>query len=322
MGSGHTIWPVTLRMRTASLVLVPILALTATACGSATSPSATSSKDPAVFKVSGTLGQEPTVQAKNVDVSKPTYGVVIAGTGPVTTSADSVLYRLWIGNAENGKVVQSTFANPPARMNLASEPALFTDGLVGKHIGSRITILAPLSQIPGAAGQAPPAGMTAKSDVVFVFDLLGKAPAPLSGPKGTAVKPPAGTPALVLKGAKVTGFDFSKSPKNPPAGLRAITLIKGTGPKATATSTLTLNYLGTVWRQGNKPFDESYSSAPRDLSLSGVIPGWTKGLTGVRVGSRVLLIIPPKLGYGAAGSAPTIPPNATLVFVVDVLAAG
>ena len=76
--------------------------------------------------------------------------------------------------------------------------------------------------------------------------------------------------------------------------------------------------------QGDEPFDDSYSQAsPRRSSSTkgGLIDGWVKGLEGVKVGSRVMLVIPPELGYGEQGSPPDIPGGATLVFVIDVLGA-
>jgi peptidylprolyl isomerase len=97
-------------------------------------------------------------------------------------------------------------------------------------------------------------------------------------------------------------------------------LIKGTGPVATATSTVSVQYVGILYK-GGKQFDASWddgSGQPATLPLSGVIKGWQEGIPGMRVGGRRELIIPPSLGYGAAGSPPKIPANATLVFVIDL----
>ena len=97
-------------------------------------------------------------------------------------------------------------------------------------------------------------------------------------------------------------------------------LIKGTGPVATAGSTVTVQYVGVLYK-GGKQFDASWndgSGQPTSLPLSGVIKGWQQGIPGMRVGGRRELIIPPSLGYGAAGSPPKIPANATLVFVIDL----
>jgi peptidylprolyl isomerase len=98
-------------------------------------------------------------------------------------------------------------------------------------------------------------------------------------------------------------------------------LIKGTGKTATPGSTITVNYVGALYK-GGKEFDSSWKrNQPFSTALSAgnVITGWVKGLAGMKVGGRRELIIPPSQGYGKAGSPPTIPANATLVFVVDLL---
>jgi peptidylprolyl isomerase len=97
-------------------------------------------------------------------------------------------------------------------------------------------------------------------------------------------------------------------------------LIKGTGPAATASSTVNVQYVGVLYK-GGKQFDASWndgSGQPTSLPLSGVIKGWQQGIPGMKVGGRRELIIPPSLGYGAAGSPPKIPANAPLVFVIDL----
>jgi peptidylprolyl isomerase len=144
----------------------------------------------------------------------------------------------------------------------------------------------------------------------------------LPGPKGSAVKAPAGTPKLLTKGATPTGFDFTHAAAKPKQ-LRIVPLVKGTGPRIESGDLITVNYLGVVWGKG-KPFDESYSKQPATfpIGLGRVIPAWDQGLVGIRQGSRVLLLCPPDAAYGAQGSGSTIPGNATLAFVVDVLGVG
>jgi peptidylprolyl isomerase len=80
-----------------------------------------------------------------------------------------------------------------------------------------------------------------------------------------------------------------------------------------------IDYLGATY-DAKTPFDESYSKQPLTSALTGLIQGWTIGLTGVKVGSRVLIQIPPAYGYGSQGSG-AIPANATLWFVIDVISA-
>ncbi len=108
-------------------------------------------------------------------------------------------------------------------------------------------------------------------------------------------------------------------PKGPaPKTLVSKDLINGTGPAATASSTVTVNYVGVLYKNG-KEFDSSWKRGQTaTFSLSGVIKGWTQGIPGMKVGGRRELIIPPDLAYGKTGSPPTIGPNETLVFVIDL----
>jgi peptidylprolyl isomerase len=108
-----------------------------------------------------------------------------------------------------------------------------------------------------------------------------------------------------------------------PKSLVVKDLIKGTGPAATSGSNVTVNYVGVLYKTG-KEFDSSWKRSqtfPFKLGAGAVIKGWDQGLVGMKVGGRRELIIPPDLAYGPAGSPPTIPPNSTLVFVVDLLGA-
>jgi peptidylprolyl isomerase len=105
----------------------------------------------------------------------------------------------------------------------------------------------------------------------------------------------------------------------PPKTLEIKDLIKGTGPAATASSTVTVQYVGVLYK-GGKQFDASWndgSGQPVQLPLTGVIKGWQQGIPGMRVGGRRELIIPASLAYGSAAQA-KIPANSTLVFVIDL----
>ncbi len=109
-------------------------------------------------------------------------------------------------------------------------------------------------------------------------------------------------------------------PKGPaPNHLVIKDLIKGNGQTVAPGASVTVNYVGVLYKNG-KQFDSSWSRGqPATFSLSGVIKGWAEGMVGMRVGGRRELIIPPSLGYGKPGSPPTIPPNAPLLFVVDLI---
>jgi peptidylprolyl isomerase len=121
---------------------------------------------------------------------------------------------------------------------------------------------------------------------------------------------------------------LSKEPTvKPPSGPAPTTLVtkevvKGTGPVAKAGDTVTVNYVGVLYKTG-KVFNASWETKqplPFVLGQGQVIPGWDKGVVGMRVGGRRELIIPAAEAYGKAGRPPKIPPNSPLVFVVDLLA--
>ena len=106
----------------------------------------------------------------------------------------------------------------------------------------------------------------------------------------------------------------------PPKQLVTKDLEEGSGAAAKAGDEVTVQYVGVNYKSG-KEFDSSWSrSEPFTFALGSgmVIPGWEEGIEGMKVGGRRELVIPPELGYGSTGSPPAIPPNETLVFVVDL----
>ncbi|MFJ8012189.1 FKBP-type peptidyl-prolyl cis-trans isomerase [Streptomyces sp. NPDC096339] len=123
------------------------------------------------------------------------------------------------------------------------------------------------------------------------------------------------------------GAEFGQKPTlstgkgTPPKELKVVTVSEGKGPVLKKGDIAQVNYLGQVW-DGKEPFDQSFDRGQTfDLTVGAgaVIKGWDQGLEGQKVGSRVELVIPPDLGYGAQGSGDKIKPNATLVFVVDIV---
>ena len=148
------------------------------------------------------------------------------------------------------------------------------------------------------------------------------APAPETAgtPKAKRVTP---GPAEASLGRKPTP---SKGRGTAPATLVVQDLIRGKGRKAATGDTVSVRYVGVLFDNG-KEFDASWNGnrpgKPFQFPLGAgqVIPGWDQGVVGMRVGGRRKLIIPPDLAYGAQGYPPQIPPNAALIFDIDLLKA-
>ncbi len=133
--------------------------------------------------------------------------------------------------------------------------------------------------------------------------------------------------SLVAHGCGDSSTGPSSSP--PPRGEFAQTdLIVGTGATATTGRLLTVNYTGWLYdparpEQKGSQFDSSLTPGrtPYQFRLGAgeVIRGWDQGVAGMRVGGQRRLVLPPELGYGSTGSGTAIPPNASLVFDVELL---
>ncbi len=319
--------------RVPALATAAVLAVTSlTACGSdgdgGDDPEASASEGTATGEeiagvtVTGDFGKEPEVEVEKLELEGAESAVIIEGEGDDIADDAVVKTHSLLVNGKSGETIESSYAQDgPQSLRLADPafPPPLADALAGQPYGSRVAVAVTLGELPGGEQGAPQIGLAAEDAVVFVFDLIEEAPKPLDGPEGEAVEPPADSPTVVEEDGQVTGLDFSDAPRKPPTELQVITLVEGTGEKIEATDTVTADYLGTVWGKGDEPFDESYSAEPVPFGLDGVIKGWTEGLTGVPVGSRVMLVIPAELGYGEQGSPPDIPGGATLVFVIDVL---
>ena len=134
--------------------------------------------------------------------------------------------------------------------------------------------------------------------------------------EGPAAEPAPSEPAQAKAKPEVTVPDGPA-----PTELQIEDIEEGTGPAAKAGSQISVNYVGVNYSDGEE-FDSSFNTgAPFDFQLvaGGAVPGFVQGVTGMKVGGRRQLVIPPELAYGPQGSPPAIGPNETLVFVVDLL---
>jgi peptidylprolyl isomerase len=152
-------------------------------------------------------------------------------------------------------------------------------------------------------------------------------PADLASTKSTIKVRQPGEALPEQKNVVGVSTDMTKKPTVPkatgkaPTELQGSDVVTGTGDEAKTGDKVTVQYVGQLFANG-KEFDTSWKKGrtPFQFQIGGgqVIQGWDQGVPGMKVGGRRVLVIPADLAYGSAGSPPTIPANAPLVFVVDL----
>jgi peptidylprolyl isomerase len=297
-------------------VLALVLGLfSLTACGSDDGGgSGSTGKGLDSVQISGDFGKAPEVKwGGQLTATSTTAKTISEGDGAEVQEGDKLDVQIWIGNGYSQEEAYNSYDGAPQALTVDSKNLSkpFLEGLEGHKIGSRVAVAAPASAAFGKDGN-PQLGIGNQDSVLIILDIIGVH----EDPKPTDVSP-SKLPSVVEKKGEPVGFDFTGVKKPSPQGdlLRAV-LKKGDGATVTSDMTVTADYLGAVYG-AKKPFDESYSKKPVPFALTQVVPGWTYGLSGLKVGSRVLLQIPPELGYGAQKQS-GIPANSTLYFVIDI----
>ncbi|MDQ2846746.1 MAG: FKBP-type peptidyl-prolyl cis-trans isomerase [Actinomycetota bacterium] len=219
------------------------------------------------------------------------------------------------------------------RLRAVAAAALVVPMLLMAGCGSNATPAASgTSSVSGTSGSAASdsasgsAGTSAgASDSAATGPNIDSSPAPTPGP----VVPPATAVASAVPKEQLPTVSgkFGQKPTvtvpkgNPPPSLQRQVLTEGTGAVIKKGEVLVTNYLGQIW--GGKVFDNSYdrkASQAFAIGVHKVVPGWDVSLVGLKVGSRVLLSLPPADGYGSTGNTQAgIKGTDTLIFVIDII---
>lgn len=271
----------------------------------APSPSEADVKAVDSIEVAGPVGEEPKVTFKApLKVTSPTSRVVDEGTGEELTEGAQVTINYVVIAGKDGSTSGSTWETKKPESFTLGDPQydLLNDRLIGQKVGTRLVMAST------AMDQTIQVTMVEVSEVKEIPTRA----------EGTAVEPKEGLPTVELAD---DGQPTVTIPKNyeEPTDLVVQPLVEGDGAEVTKDQTVTVQYAGCLL--DGTSFDSSWSrGTPTSFPLNGVIPGWTNGIAGQKVGSQVLLVVPADQGYGDQENG-AIPANSTLVFVVDILEA-
>ncbi|MFH8661442.1 FKBP-type peptidyl-prolyl cis-trans isomerase [Streptomyces afghaniensis] len=267
--------------------------------------------------------EKPTIAKGSGEPSKQlAVKTLVAGSGKTVAENDFVVAN-YLGQVWSTAKVFDNSYDRKARLAIQLAQGQIIDGwryaLAGKKAGSRVEMAVPPTWGYGSQGN-PQAGIKGTDTLVFVVDVQDTFNAKSSAqgkevPQDNADLPKVGTDT----DGKAPSIEVPKAAA--PKKLVAEYVLEGDGEKVAAADSVLVQYKGVLW-DGGKEFDSSYANKQLvSFSLQQVVKGWAQGLTGKKVGSRVLIVIPPKLGYGdnpPQGSG--IKKDSTLVFSVDILA--
>ena len=254
------------------------------ASASPDAPATASAEDVAALEavtLTGEPGQEPTFDFEQpFSVSGPVARVVTPGTGETVEEGQLIGVNIAAVSGEDGSEQGGTYGSTP--QSYVADDANLPAALLEKVLGQKVGARLLFAN-PSTSGT-----------LLLAVELMST----LADDGRPSIEPVDG---------------------DAPTELVAQPLITGSGPAVEAGQTLTVQYSGWLW--DGTSFDSSWErGASSTFALTNVIQGWQQGLVGQPVGSQVLLVVPPDLGYGDQ-EKDGIPAGSTLVFVVDILAA-
>jgi hypothetical protein len=290
-------------------------------------PSIASGSNAALVTADGTFGNDPKASFPTplVATGRSQSHIISDGIGNgkrvapgATTTVQVTIYDGKTGDA----LIATNYDDVGALFGATDATPAFGTIAQCARVGSRVAAVGAAGDLIGdAAIQQNGLALAADDTVAIVVDVqsvyLGKA-------NGSDQLPSAGFPSIVLAPDGRPGFTFA-DPK-PPADLKIETLKAGDGAKVEKDDRVVLHYSGVLWN-AKEVFDSTWErNTPAVLAAtsladsdSGLVPGFAKALIGQRVGSQVIVVIPPKDGYPTGQGPATVPDGSTMVFVFDIL---
>lgn len=313
-----------MRKISAALVAVALTAVGLTGCSlpgagaECPRPDVSDAETMDLITVSGPIENVPDVSVyAPFQTSSTAYADVEEGSGTqITTTAQLAVLDVTLISGETGDLIVSTaydgnLSSPiPLTQWTTSFPG-FEDALSCAEEGARVAIALAPGDIE--AQTAAGLGIGEEDSAVAVVDVrkvyLPKAEGDLRFNAGNGlpavVRAPDGRPGIIVPDGAA------------PEDLVVQTLVEGDGEEVTGDTPVRVHYTGVLW-DDRTVFDSTWDAEPASLTLDGVVPGFAQALEGQTVGSQVMVVIPPELGYGDTEQG-SIPAGSTLVFVIDIL---
>jgi peptidylprolyl isomerase len=285
-------------------LLAPLLAvvLGLTGCSAVGAVAPAKAPPQAKVEVTGAAGEQPELKyTAPLTVTRPGTTTVWPGTGDRIEEGGPVLLNLYAEDGRDGSVVQSTFTDAPAwhTMSVLSLGDHLHQALQGQRVGARLLYLEQQHDVP----------------LVLVIDILP------TRARGDVVTPSKGLPKVERDRDGRPHVQVRKGAK-PPTDLVVQPLVRGSGPQVEVGQVVTVRFTGVRWSNGRQ-FDTTWDASDGPdavqsvmIGIGQVVDGWDEGLQEQPVGSQVMLVVPPSLGYGGTSSKLA---DETLVYVVDIL---
>jgi len=274
---------------------------------------------------SGALGSPPEVDFPTpLSTDGAQQAVIAAGEGAPINAGQIVDFQVSLFNGQDGELITASAysdEDAPLRRTAGSEIDLLAKALQCAVVDSSIAVTGTIEDVFGAGTLDPALGLADDDAVVMVLDVQA---AYLGRATGVPQLGASGIPAVVTAPNGQPGVTIPD--EEPPAELRSHTLLLGQGATIEEGDRVVLHYTGLLWST-KSIFDSSWDrGAPATFTITsfendpnGIVPGLADGLVGRTVGSQVIVVIPPELGYPAGQAPATIPDGSTMVFVVDIL---
>lgn len=318
-----------------TVAVTAMMALSLVACSTASTDIACEATAPGShsksIKVSGEFGQEPTVtMPSKFEVTETERSVAIAGKGEPAVDGMTITADYGMYNAATGEPIELDVDTTWIEISLpvsiqlnAQFPGLYKT-VHCAEAGERIVSAVPASELFGESGVD--FGIGATDTVVFVMDVnsvektVAPTPAPDASPQPLALPTPGewvdNVPTVDLS-ADVPVVTLPGTPPSPELLVKVIK--EGDGALVTGFTgvSVTVDYQGTSWDTG-EIFDQSFTrGAPATFPVSGVVQGFAAAMVDQKVGSIVLVTIPPEYAYGPAGAGHALS-GQTLVFLIEI----